>query len=80
MGGSLILPPSWYWWDDGLALPWSGCPLPIVEEESAGELTGRWDWNNGVPPLNHPIGTLRDGSVSLTPLPPLHVVEVPQSC
>ena len=52
MGGSLTLPLSGYWWDDSLTVPQFGCPLPIVEEEPTGELTGRWGLKDGVPPLN----------------------------
>ena len=63
-----------------MSLPWSECPLPIVEEELVGELMGRWDWKYGVLPPNHPIATLGDGGMSPTPLPPPSVVEVHQSC
>ena len=81
MGSSLTLHLSGHWWDDGLAIPQSSSPLPTVEEEPMGELTGRWDQKDSVPPPpNPPMGTLGDGGVSPTPLPPPHVVEAPKSC
>ena len=80
MDGILTLPLSGYWWDDSLILPQSGSPLPIVEEELVGELTGRWDYKDGVPPLNPPIEILGDGGMSPTPLPPPHMVSTPQTC
>ena len=82
---------SWYWQDDSLTLllsgcwqgdclilPWSGCTLPEATQELVEGLTWRWDWKNGVPPPNYPRGTLGDGGMSSNPLPPTHVVTVPQ--
>ena len=70
MGGSPTLLLSGCWWYNGLALPQSGCSIPIVEEESVGEITGRWDQKDGVHPPNHLIRTLGDGGMSPTPLSP----------
>ena len=44
-----------------------------------GRLTGRWDQKDGVSHPNYPIGTLGDGVMSPTPLPPPHMVAAPQT-
>ena len=58
-----------------LILPQSGYTLPEVTQKLTRGWTERWDWKDGDPLLNYPIGTLKDEGMSLgPPLPPQQAV------